>query len=50
MCRDYERCLTDTAGIFVAGDCRKKTVRQLTTAASDGACAGIAAAKYIESL
>lgn len=45
-----ESCETDVPGLFVAGDCRKKAVRQLTTAASDGACAGIAAAKYIESL
>ena len=45
-----ECCETDVPGLFVAGDCRKKAVRQLTTAASDGACAGIAAAKYIESL
>lgn len=34
-------------GIFVAGDCRTKTVRQLTTAASDGATAALAACAYI---
>ncbi len=34
-----EDCKTNVAGIFVAGDCRTKTVRQLTTAASDGAIA-----------
>ncbi len=43
-----ERCSTDTAGLFVAGDCRTKSVRQLTTAAADGAVAGIAAAEYID--
>ena len=45
-----ESCMTPTAGLFVAGDCRKKAVRQLTTAASDGAAAGLAAAKYVDSL
>ena len=35
---------TGTDGIFTAGDCRTKTVRQLTTAASDGAVAALAAA------
>lgn len=42
-----EDCLTSTKGIFVAGDCRTKEVRQLVTAAADGAVAGIAAAKYV---
>lgn len=41
---------TRTPGVFVAGDCRKKAVRQLTTAAADGACAGLAAAKYVDDL
>lgn len=45
-----EDCKTKTPGVFVAGDCRSKTVRQLTTAASDGACAGLAACKYIDDL
>lgn len=45
-----EDCLTKTAGIFVAGDCRKKTVRQLTTAAADGSAAALAACTYIDSL
>jgi len=43
-----EDCLTKTSGIFVAGDCRTKTVRQLTTAAGDGAVAAIAACRYID--
>ncbi|MCH5251763.1 MAG: thioredoxin-disulfide reductase [Lachnospiraceae bacterium] len=42
-----EDCLTRTAGIFTAGDCRTKTVRQLTTAAADGAVAALAACEYI---
>lgn len=37
-------------GIFTAGDCRTKAVRQLTTAASDGAVAALAACGYIDSL
>lgn len=42
-----EDCKTSREGIFVAGDCRTKKVRQLTTAASDGATAGTAASEYI---
>ena len=38
-----EDCLTDTNGVFVAGDCRTKRIRQVTTAASDGAIAALAA-------
>ena len=45
-----EDCCTKTPGVFVAGDCRSKTVRQLTTAVSDGAAAAIAACRYIDSL
>ncbi len=45
-----ESCSAPTPGVFAAGDCRKKAVRQLTTAAADGACAGIAAANYIDGL
>ena len=45
---DYgEDCLTDCEGVFVAGDSRKKVLRQLVTAASDGATAANAAANYI---
>ena len=44
-----ESCITDTSGIFTAGDCRTKAVRQLATAASDGAVAALAAASYIDS-
>ncbi len=45
-----ERCLTRTAGIFTAGDCRRKAVRQVTTAVADGATAALAACSYIDSL
>ena len=37
-------------GLFVAGDCRKKSVRQLTTAVGDGAAAAMAAVRYLETL
>ena len=42
-----EDCHTDKEGIFTAGDCRDKKVRQLTTAAADGATAALAACEYI---
>ena len=45
-----ENCKTNAEGIFVAGDCRTKTIRQLTTASSDGTIAGLAACEYIDSL
>ena len=45
-----EQCLTRTPGIFVAGDCRAKNVRQLTTAVADGATAALAACRYINGL
>lgn len=44
-----ESCETRTDGLFVAGDCRAKKVRQLTTAAADGACAAMGACAYIDS-
>ena len=40
-----EDCKTNVAGIFTAGDCRVKNVRQLTTACGDGAVAALAAAE-----
>ena len=43
-----EDCLTPTEGLFVAGDCRKKSVRQLTTAAADGAVAALAACRWLD--
>lgn len=38
---------TNTPGLFVAGDCRTKGVRQATTAVADGAIAALAAVKYL---
>ena len=45
-----ENCTTKTDGIFVAGDCRTKEIRQLTTAVSDGTVAAIQAINYINNL
>lgn len=45
-----EDCRTKTNGIFVAGDCRTKRIRQVTTAAADGAVAALAACDYVDSL
>ena len=43
-----EDCKTGTPGIFVAGDCRSKRIRQVATAAADGAVAALAACDYID--
>lgn len=43
-----EDCRTKTQGVFVAGDCRKKNIRQVVTAAGDGAVAAMAACRYID--
>lgn len=43
-----EDCITGTDGVFVAGDCRRKDIRQVTTAVADGAVAALAAIKYID--
>ncbi len=43
-----ENCITRTPGIYAAGDCRSKKVRQLTTAVADGAAAALAACRYID--
>ena len=45
-----ERCKTKTDGIFTAGDCRTKKIRQVTTAAADGSIAALAACEYIDNL
>lgn len=42
-----EDCHTNMGGVFAAGDCRTKKIRQLVTAASDGAVAALAACAYI---
>ena len=43
-----ESCETRTRGVFIAGDCRQKNVRQLTTAVADGAVAALAACSSLE--
>ena len=45
-----EDCLTATPGLFVAGDCRSKRIRQVVTAASDGAIAATAACAYLDQI
>ncbi len=45
-----EQCTAKTPGVFVAGDCRGKSVRQLTTAVADGAVAALAACRYIDAM
>lgn len=45
-----EDCLTRTPGVFVAGDCRTKAIRQITTATADGAVAAVAACRYCDQL
>lgn len=43
-----ENCTTSCEGIFVAGDCRTKKIRQLVTAASDGSIAAFNACAYVD--
>jgi thioredoxin reductase (NADPH) len=43
-----ESCTTATPGVFVAGDCRAKEIRQVTTAAGDGAVAAMAACRFLD--
>ncbi len=45
-----ETCRTNSEGVFVAGDCRAKAIRQVVTAASDGAVAALAACDYIDGM
>ena len=45
-----ETCETGTPGVFVAGDCRTKAIRQIVTASGDGAVAAVAACKYVDNL
>ncbi len=45
-----EDCLTGTAGVFAAGDCRTKAIRQVTTAVADGAVAALAACAYADNI
>lgn len=43
-----ESCTLTSPGLFVAGDCRTKRIRQVTTAVSDGAVAALAACAYVD--
>jgi len=43
-----DNCETSVKGIFAAGDCRKKLLRQIATGVGDGATAAFAAEKYLE--
>lgn len=43
-----EGMATNLPGLFAAGDCRQKTLRQIITAASDGALAGMTAYRYLQ--
>ena len=47
-----EDCRPETTipGVFVAGDCRTKSIRQVTTATADGAVAALAACRYLDTL
>lgn len=45
-----EDCTTKTPGVFAAGDCRTKGIRQVATAVGDGAIAALAACRYIDRL
>ena len=43
-----EDCSTSLPGVFAAGDCRAKPVRQLTTAVGDGAVAALSACRWVD--
>ena len=43
-----EGCATGVPGVWAAGDCRRKAVRQLTTAAADGTIAAVGACRYLD--
>ena len=43
-----EDCCTATEGLYVAGDCRSKRIRQVVTASADGAIAAMAACRYLD--
>ena len=45
-----ENCTTRTAGVFVAGDCRQKRVRQISTATADGVNAAMGVISYLDSI
>ena len=41
-------CNSNVEGIYVAGDCRQKAIRQIVTASSDGSIAALQAIRYIK--
>ena len=43
-----DNMLTNIPGVFAAGDCRVKSLRQVVTATADGAIAAVTAEKYVE--
>jgi thioredoxin reductase (NADPH) len=43
-----QNCETSVKGVFAAGDCTKKLLRQIATAVGDGATAAFAAERYID--
>lgn len=45
-----EDCRTNMDGVFAAGDCRTKSVRQIATAVADGAVAALAACRYVDGM
>ena len=45
-----ESCFTSCPGVFVAGDCRTKKVRQVVTAVADGGVAGFNCCQYLDTL
>ena len=45
-----ETCALSEKGLFAAGDCRSKHVRQIVTAAADGAQAAIGACRYVDQI
>ena len=45
-----ETTYTRTSGIFAAGDCRTKNIRQVVTATGDGASAALAACRFVDAL
>ncbi len=45
-----EDCVTATPGVFVAGDCRQKAIRQVVTASADGAVAAMAACRFLDGI
>ena len=45
-----EDTLTSAKGIFAAGDCRTKRIRQVATAAADGAVAAVSACDFVDAL